>query len=251
MTPRAEVQEAARQQALLQQITANGPASRGLAVYRSNAAALAERALAAMYPTLQSLLGFEDFRQLARTHWRDDPPQRGDIGAWGEALPDWIGRQAALDAWPYLPDCARLDALRHACERAGDATFDTASLMLLEQHDPATLTLRLRPGAAVLVSAWPVASIFEAHQAATDAAFAAAREAIAAHTSEAVWVTRRGWRAEVQRIDVETASWLQAVLAGASLASALGAAGPRFGFGDWLADALREEWLQGVVARCD
>jgi hypothetical protein len=251
MTSGATAQEAARQQALLQQITTTDPASRGLAVYRSNAIALAERALAAMYPTLHSLLGVDDFRQLARAHWRDEPPQRGDIGAWGEVLPDWIGRQAGLDAWPYLADCARLDALRHACERAADAVLDTDSLMLLDRHDPATLTLCLRPGAAVLVSAWPVASIFEAHQAVSDAAFDIAREAIAARKPETVWVTRRDWRAEVQRIDVETASWLKAVLAGASLASALGAAGPRFDFGRWLADALRGEWMQGVVVRCD
>lgn len=248
MTPTGAAQEAARQQALLQQITGTGTASRGVAVYRANAEALAERALAAMYPTLQSLLGADDFRRLAHEHWRDHPPRRGDIGAWGQDLPDWIDRHAALEAWPYLADCARLDALRHACERARDVDFDAASLMLLEQHDPAALTLRLRPGAAVLASAWPVASIFEAHQAATDAGFRAARAAVAARAPESVWVTRRGWRAEVLRVDVATTHWLQALLAGASLTSALGAAGPRFDFGAWLAVALREEWLQGVAA---
>lgn len=251
MTTSASVGEAARQQALLQEIRSGAPPRGGVAIYRANAAALAERALAAMYPTLQSLLGEADFRQLAREHWRDELPQRGDIGEWGGELPAWIGRQSALAAWPYLADCARLDALRHACERAPDAEFDAASLLLLDQHDPARLTLQLQPGAALLEAAWPVASIFEAHQQAGDAGFAAARAAIEARLAERVWVVRRGWRAEVRRVDAAAARWLQALLAGASLASALEAVGPVFDFAAWLAEALREQWMQGVALRDD
>ena len=248
MTPTAATAEAARQQALLEEVAGVGAARRGVAIYRANAVALAERALAAMYPTLQSLLGETDFRQLAREHWRDHPPQRGDIGEWGPALPEWIGTHKALVAWPYLADCARLDALRHACERAHDSEFDAASLWLLDQRDPAALTLRLCPGAAVLVSRWPIASIFEAHQQSTDAGLRDARAALEARRAESVWVARRGWRAMVSRVDAAGARWLRALLAGDSLASALSAAGPGFDFTAWLAEALREEWLQGVAA---
>lgn len=253
MTAPATADEAARQQALLQEIvgagTDAGSARRGVAIYRANAAALAERALAAMYPTLRSLLGEADFRQLVREHWRSHPPERGDIGEWGRALPGWIERHAGLAAWPYLADCARLDALRHACERASDAEFDTVSLLQLDQGDPTALTLRLRPGAALLASSWPVASIFEAHQQPGEAGFSAAREAIAARRAESVWVVRCGWRAEVRRVHGGLERWLRAVLAEQSLASALTAAGPDFDFAAWLAEAVRGQCLQGVVAR--
>ena len=59
---------------------------RGLQAYRANAGALAERALAAAFPTLQQLLGDESFAALARHFWLASPPAHGDIATWGEGL---------------------------------------------------------------------------------------------------------------------------------------------------------------------
>lgn len=256
MTPSTFEDEAARQRALMRRIagldsTGDNATRRGVEVYRANAAALAERALGAMYPTLRALLGEQDFRQLAREHWREDPPLRGDMGVWGLGLPDWIERHAGLIAWPYLADCARLDVLRHECERAADVELDVASMMLLDQGDPAGLVLRLHPGVGWLASAWPIASIFEAHQNGCDASLFAAREAIAQRVGEAVLVARQGWQARVHRIDAGACRWLAQLLAGESITSALDAAGPGFDFAAWLGDALRNAWLQGVAVRAD
>jgi hypothetical protein len=103
----------------------------------------------------------------------------------------------------------------------------------------------------VLTSNWPVVSVWQAHQHATDAGFAAAREAIDARRAESAWVVRCGWRAQVQRADSAQVAWLQALLAGESLAAALNVSGTGFDFARWLAEALRENWLQGVVIRGD
>ena len=259
MTSRATRDEAARQQGLLAAIghrhAAAGDtgiaeqgerASLGLQIYRANAGALAERALGAAFPTVHALIGPDNFKQMAREHWRDAPPRRGDIGAWGDGLAAWLDAHAQLMQWPYLADCARLDWLRHVCERAADAELDAVSLARLEAREPADVKLLLRPGSAVLGSTWPVASIFDAHHS-EPRNLDAAREALAQRRGEVVLVARHGWRCAVHRIDTSTLAWTECLLNGATLATALERAGPAFDLTRWLTRALQEEWLQGVV----
>lgn len=229
-------------------------AARGLEAYRANAEAIAERALAAAFPTVQAMLGAEDFGQLAREFWRAQPPSRGDLGEWGDRLAAWLQTHAQLAAWPYLPDCARLDCALHRCERAADASLDAASLALLESTDPAALRLELMPGVALIRSAWPVASIHAAHQVdgvEAEHAFADVRAAIAAARAEDALVAREGWRAVVHRLGDADARWTQSVLDGRDLARALDDAGAAFDFAAWLQTALRHAWLKGVSVRAD
>lgn len=254
--------EAQRQRALLAAIASAGAASpalresgaraaRGLEAYRANAESIAERALAAAFPTVQALVGADDFRHLVREFRHAHPPQRGDLGEWGDELPDWLMRHRGLAAWPWLADCARLDMAVHRSERADDGVLDAASLAQLETADPARLWLRLMPGVALLRSRWPIATIHAAHRLEGDAAeraFAGVREAIAAERGEHVLVARQGWRAGVHAIDAVTAHWTADLLAGADLARALERAGEGFDFAGWLAAALRGSWLQGVAA---
>ena len=224
--------------------------ARGLEAYRANAQALADRALAAAFGTVQALIGAEDFTHVACEFWRADPPTRGDMGEWGGAFPAFLAAHRSLAAWPWLADCARLDLALHRNERAADAVLDAASLGLLEAGDPAHLQLLLVPGCELLESAWPIATIHRAHHVAPDAseaAFAEVRSAIEQGRGEAVWVVREGWRATAQALDAPTCRWLRAVLAGASIDAALVAAGDGFEFAEWLAIALRQKWLQGVA----
>ena len=255
--------EARRQQALLAAIddapcdadalALAGDATRraaGLAAYRGNAAMVAERALAAVFPTVAAMLGAATFGRLARTFRRAHPPSCGDLGEWGDGFAEALEGNVALGEWPYVADGARLDLALHRCERAADAAFDGVSLGLLESEDPARLRLRLMPGSAVLASAWPIATIHAAHQGG-DPDFGAARAAIAARSGESVLVARDGWRGVVHRIDRPTFEWTRGLLDGASLAAALDAAPPGFDFGAWLADAVRLRWLKDVAVQVD
>jgi hypothetical protein len=188
---------------------------------------------------------------LAREFRRTHPPTCGDLGEWGDALPDWLATHRGLAAWPWLADCARLDLALHCNERAADATLDAASLRLLESEDPAQLRLVPMPGIALLRSRWPIAAIHVAHQLEGDAAeraFERVREAVAAERGDQVLVARRGWRAVVHPLDPLTAGWTQDLLDGVDLAAALARGGEGFDFAAWLATALRESWLQGVAA---
>lgn len=226
----------------------------GLQVYRANAAAHAELALAARHPTVAALVGAEGCAALARGLWQQHPPERGDLGEWGSALPAFIAAQDALAPEPYLADSARLDALVHQASRAADAVGDgrrlpTALGSLAEQPAQA-LRLVLRPGCGLLRSAWPVASIWHAHQpAALHAAnrFDAVRAAFAAERGEAAFVWREGLQVCVEAVDTPTADFTAAVLDRASLAAALDAAGPAFDFAHWLQRAVQEAWLVDVA----
>ena len=222
----------------------------GLATYRGNVEAAAERALSTTFPTVAAMVGAGDFGRLVREYLRDEPPRVGDLGEWGETFASWLRRHAALVEWPYLGDCAALDHAVHRCERAADAVFDAGSLALLESTEPARLRLRLRPGTAVLSSVWPIATIHAAHRdPASD--FGAVRAALAGRRAEQVLVVRSGWRGAVVPIDPSTADWTRSLLDGIDLASALDRAGAGFDFAGWLATALRGGWLQGVACSAD
>ena len=229
-----------------------GPrAARGLEAYRANAQALADRALGAAFPTVRLLVGAETFARLAADAWQAHPPQRGDIGVWGDAYAAWLQARPALSRWPYLGDVARLDWALHHCERAADAVLDSASLGRLESADPQHSVLHLMPGSALLLSPWPIAQIHAAHQLegdAAEAAFGALRVALAEPSPERVLVVRRGWRARVHALDGPAAAFTQQVLEGATLHAALEHAGAGFDFAGWLGTALRESWLQRVAA---
>jgi hypothetical protein len=228
-------------------------AARGLEAYRANAEALAERALGASFATVRTMVGDDDFRHLAREFWKADPPLQGDLGEWGGAFPGWLAAHRAMAPWPYLGDCARLDLALHRSERAADASLDAASLSLLETADPDGLHMLPMPGLQLLCSAWPIATIHEAHHAhhtnddAQERAFGAVRSALAEARAENVLVARHGWRAVVHRLDPIEAAWTSSLLDGASLGAALERAGPGFDFAAWLGRAVRGSWLKGVA----
>ena len=233
-------------------------AARGIEAYRANAEAAAERALAAVFGTVQSLLGEEDFAHLAAEFWRAAPPVRGDLGEWGATLPAWLAAHAGMAPWPYLADYARLDLALHRNERAADAVVDTESLNLLATTDPSLLAMTLMPGIELLQSRWPLAAIHRAHHVpadGADAAFEAVRGLLGTVTDSspqsAVLVVREGWRAVVHALDAPAGRWTQSLLDGQLLDEALAHAGEVFYFSAWLATALQRGWLKGVAVRAD
>lgn len=264
MTQAAWQREAERQQALMAALLArDGEAAlsawlsplpagtaRGLQAYQANAGASAERGLASTFPTVQALVGEESFAGLARAFWHAQPPQRGDLACFGEALPDFIAASEQLADVPYLADVARLEWMLAQAERAPDSTPDLASLHHLAEHEPSALHLRLVPGAAVLDSAYPVVSLWKAHRPGDDAAanLASARDALSQARGECALVTRTGWRGEATVLAPATGRWTAALLQGLPLDEALARAGEGFAFDGWLAEALAAGWIDRVEA---
>ncbi len=230
---------------------------RGLAAYRANVGALAERALAAVYPTVQQLVSEQSFAALARAYWRHEPPLAGDIALWGGGLADFIADAESLADEPCLPDVARLEWAVHGAERAADAALTDAGppgLALLATVDPARLRLRLAPGTAVLDSLHPVAAIWHAHRSphsSDEDRYAPVRAAYARGGGEQVLVARAGWPVRVQALDAASAAWTRALLAGRDLAAALQEGGAEFDFEAWLIAALQTQLLVAVTASED
>lgn len=283
----AQAKEALRQQMLLRALLGDarpgvvagwlraprhGPTvARGLAAYRAHAGHLSERALAAAFPTVQQLLGEESFALLARDFWRQQPPQQGDLATWGAGLPAFIAQVPTLAEEAYLPDTARLEWALHRLQAAADAPAPAADglppgLPRLATHEPAGLWLQLPPGSELLVSRWPVFSLWQAHRAGAEgeedagpaesaraadsvsatAAFAAARAALAAGRGEQGLLTREGWAPRAWPLGEAEARFVGALLAQQPLAAALDVAGTAFDFQAWLIAALQRRLLVAV-----
>ena len=264
MNTTAHQREALRQQQLLRALWRRGSdaslqlwlreggerAAQGLAAYRGNASAIAERALAAAFPTVQQLMGEESFAQLARALWQRFPPQRGDLTLYGDALPAWIELDPQLASEPYLADVARIDWAVHVIEHAADVAQPPPGLERLGDTDPSRLRVRLRPGLALIASRWPVVAIWQAHRRDDAGRFDAVRAAFAAQARETALVTRHGWRAAVEAVDATTAAFINA-LRRVDLAHALEEVGAALAFDQWLQRALTNQWLQAIEPAAD
>lgn len=260
----AVASEATRQQALLAAIAAAPGASpvpgavqlaRGLAIYRTNAALLAERALAARHPLLLQMLGEEPLALLARALWQAHPPRRGDVAQWGHELPAFIEAQADLAPWPWLADVARFELLRAACESAADAVLEAGTVQLLAEFDPLELHLELMPSLQLMRSDWPLGEIIAAHSPALDAAarsvaLAALDESLSAPRAgpEYLVIARDGWRAEPTPVAPADWRWMDALRRGLALDRALAEAGDEFDVSAWLGRALQAGWFRRVSA---
>ena len=222
-----------------------GRAQQALQVYRANAGASAERALAASFPTVRQLLGETSFAAMARAYWHHRPPRRGDLAWLGERLPEFIAADAQLADVPYLADMARLEWALACAEAAADAEPELQTLSRLADADASTLRIELMPGVAVVASAHPIVTIHAAHRDGGKAAFAAACAAIDHARAETALVWRVGWHARCAALDAADARFTAQVLAGRSLGEALAAA-PGNDFQRWLVCAVEDGWLRAV-----
>lgn len=237
---------------LLDLLTSASPQTvRGLAAYRANGHALAERSLLATYPVVAALVGADNFALLARDLWHRHPPHCGDLAQWGGALPDFLQANEQLADTPYLSDVARAEWALHLAAGAADAAPDLPSFARLGQEDPQGLALRLAPGTGVVSSPYPVASLMTAHLHGAPSLAEAAQRLREGH-GEHTLVWRQGLRPRIEGIAPAAAALVQALLAGADLPQALDAAcaqaptGEAFDFSAWLTAAVTDGLVIGV-----
>ncbi len=222
---------------------------RGLQVYQANRAVLAERTLASTYPVVAQLMGLESFEPMARHFWQQHPPQRGDMGQWGEALPEFLAAAPQLADEPFLADVARLEWALHRAASAPDAVLDAASFARLAGEVGEPVGLALSPGTFALASAYPVASIINAHllgQPTLDEAAALLREG----QGECALAWRQGLKPKVRAIDSAEYHLINALKNGATLETALDHAsktGPAFDLNGWLGQAVQTGLITGAI----
>lgn len=218
----------------------------GLNIYRANAHAHAERALAAAFPVVCALLGDGGAVPLARALWHHAPPGRGDLAQWGDALPGFIGAEPAFADMPWLPDVARIEWAVHRAHHADGRSTDAATFERLVREDPDQLHLILAPGTAVITSRWPVLAVIEAHQPGGPD-LAVVGERLRTESGESVRVWRQGWAVRTARLAPDDAAFEQSLLDGLSLGVALERSPTDIG--RWLPQAVGDGLLLGVEHR--
>ena len=225
--------------------------SRGLQVYQANRAVQAERTLASTFPVICQLTGLETFDPMARHYWQQHPPHRGEMGQWGEHLPEFLAAADQLAGEPFLADVARIEWALHRAASARDPVLDTASFALLcgQADNARPVCLALSPGTVTLASAYPVASIVNAHLAGEPTLDEAAA-LLSQGQGEHALVWRQGFKAKVRRISAAEYGLINALAKGLALDAALDqvvSSDPDFDFNAWLAQAVQTGLVTGAI----
>jgi len=209
--------------------TARGnPDALRFAVYRNNVAVGLIRALEARFPVVEKLVGADFFKAMARAFIRTEQPATPLIFAYGDGFADFIAGFEPAGSVPYLADVARLEAAWTRAYHAADvAPLDIAALAAVAPEALAELRLLPHPAAALTRSAYPVGSIWQAHQGET-----VARPASVA--AETVLVARPDLAVTVTVLPAQDATFAAALLTGETIGGAAQAAlavDPAFDFG--------------------
>ncbi len=166
-------------------------------VYRNTMFASLINALRARYPVIERLTG-EDFFEAAAGHFIEAHPPRSPVLIdYGEGFSDFLESFEPAGALPYLADVARLEWLRHRAYHAADREALRPSDLARAPSDRVfALHFEFHPSAALIVSPYPIVSIWE-----TNAHDAETRPIGADLAGEAALVVRPDYDVLVVRLD--------------------------------------------------
>jgi hypothetical protein len=207
----------------------DGRASERLALYRGNVVAAREKALANAFPVVRALVGAEFFSGLARAYGQAHPSRSGDLNRFGEHFPAFVRDFEHTQTLPYLGDVAALEWAVHTAHYAADAApLPREAIAALPADQLLAARFSVHPACAWIVSAYPVAGIWLAHQ-------PGSTQALPETLDRREWalVTRPRWRVEVLASSAGEIAALAQVQSGADMECAIGAAlsaEPEFNF---------------------
>jgi hypothetical protein len=132
-----------------------------LRIYRHHVFDSLSTALAATFSSVHALVGDGFFRSLARDYIAVTPPSAPVLSEYGADFADFIGRHARTGELVYLADAARLDwALTRAYDSGAGTALGAAHLAAVAPEALGDLRLRLRGGASLLRSPYPLDRIW-------------------------------------------------------------------------------------------
>lgn len=192
------------------------PSTRRFNVYRNNVAAGLVEALAAHFPAARRIVGEAFFAAMARVYVALEPPKSPAMLDYGETFPAFIDRFKPARSVPYLADIARLErAWTEAYHAAESTPIDTAQLGAIDPRCLAQIRFALHPSLRVVRSSFPSVHIWLMN---IDGGMPAA---IDIHRGgEHAVVLRPAADVEVIRVAAGTATFIQRIAAGASVAGA-------------------------------
>ncbi len=206
-------------------------------VYRNNVIVSLIEAIEDTFPAVQTMLGEEYFKALARAFVIDHPPSSPVLIWYGGDFPAFVASFEPLAAYPYLADVARLEWAWLQSYHAEDApTLDPSDLAAVSAEDLGGLRLEIHPAVCVVASQWPILSLFQANR-------AGAQDGQQTDLAEpqSVLVTRPSLEVDLMRLRPGSSVFLEALKAGTPLAGAAEASlasVPTFNLSEVLGDFL-------------
>jgi hypothetical protein len=185
-------------------------------VYRNTFFATLIDALRARYPVTERLVG-EEFFEAAAAHFIEaHPPRSPVLIEYGEGFGTFLEGFEPAAALPYLADVARLEWLRHKAYHAADRkALGLSDLASAPQDRAYAMKFEFHPSAALLISPYPIVSIWETN--ATDAE----TRPIGPHLpGEAALVLRPALDVHVVRLDEAEHAFAAELAEGATLGEA-------------------------------
>jgi hypothetical protein len=172
--------------------------------------------LRARYPVVARLVGEEFFAATARHYAAAHPPHSPALFEYGGGFSDFLKTFEPARGLVYLSDVAALEWLRHEAYHAPDALpMKPEALAGISPEQIGGIVLRLHPSAGLLISDYPVFSIWE-----TNSQDEEVRRIGPENAGEAALVLRPGLEVAVMRLGGGGDVFLKCIQEGACLAEA-------------------------------
>ncbi len=192
---------------------------RRFAVYRNNVVVALIDALASNFVVVQHLVGEVFFRAMAREFASQHPPSTPLMAFYGARFADFIATFPPAATVVYLADMARLEYAIQISRHSADSrpiAPDKLSHLIEDQQALNYTGLKLATAVQVLSSAFPVVSIWHAHQG--SAPFDLSQ--IQLSQPESVMLSRPELNVELHSIDAGAAEFICNLTAAQPLAEA-------------------------------
>ncbi|MDF1847406.1 MAG: DUF2063 domain-containing protein [Parvibaculaceae bacterium] len=196
------------------------PLERRIDVYRNNVHSSLIDSLEQAFPVVLQLVGQEFFRATAREYLRDHMPTCGTLVGFGDGMPEFLDAFPPVSSLPYLSDVARLELLwLRSYHAADDIVLAPDEIANVPQECLPDVKFILHPSLKALQSAYPVSSIWQAHQ--------PGHRPLATHIGEggeAVLLLRSNLSVVVHKVGAGTVSFVDALRSGEPFGVAAAAA---------------------------
>lgn len=138
----------------------------GMKLYQNNWLENAHRALTVSFPTVQKLLGEDNFRMISRLACERIAKTQYDWGEWGlngqfvDVVRDFLQKQQ-VGSLNYVVECAQLDELIFLSQRANDPKQQAETFSILSSENAENSHLVLSPALHVEKFNYPVEKLYK------------------------------------------------------------------------------------------
>lgn len=134
-------------------------------VYRNNVALSLITVLGDTYPTIKDLTGEQFFSTMARHYINEHLPENPVMLLYGAEFAGFVKTYQPAAGLPYLSDLAALEWARNTAYHGADAEPLAITVLAdYQEKDIPNLRFAMHPTLSLIISNWPVVSIWHAHQ---------------------------------------------------------------------------------------